>query len=281
MKGKGGENMIIIPKTAYDFLFDKEHLSDYDMMLCKFDKSSSETVSMGSNITFNTVKPAMSDTNFLSSTSYEETISATFQICKNGCRTNCIEISSEEISMITRWLCRKEYCKLKLFQDGYEDIYFVGSFNNPQLIKIGGKISGLEITFVSNAPYGYLDTVMLNFKTSTTSPFVINNFSHEIGNLYPSVFTCKCLEDGDLTIKNSLDTKDIVVNNCIKDEVITLDGIHKIISSNVVAHESIYNDFNYNFFRLVNTYYDFNNKITTSIPCEIHIEYNPIRKVGI
>lgn len=273
--------MSLIPKLACDFLFDKEQLSDYGMILCNFDGNGDGTFSFGNNITFNTVKPALSNVNFLSSVTYEDTITTTFQMCKNTCNNTELTLYPDEISAITRWLCRKECCKLKIYQDGYEDLYFNGSFNNPQEIKIGGKICGLEFTFVSNAPYAYLDSVILNFTTSSASSFCINNLSHEVGNLYPSKFTCKCLTNGDLIIKNSLDTKSVELKNCIKGEIITLDGIHKIIESNVVAHENIYNDFNYNFFRLVSTYYDFNNIITTSIPCEISLEYNPIRKVGI
>lgn len=277
---------MVIPKVAYDFLFDDERLSDYNMMLCSFDSGGVETVSMGNNITFNTVKPALSDTNFFIGTSYDEMLTATFQICKNVCNkknySRGLPITSEEISSITRWLGRREsFHKLKIFQEGYENIYFLGNFNNFQTIKVGGEVVGLETTFVSNAPYGYLDSIIFDFTTTASSPYVINNLSHETGILYPSVFTCKCLQNGDLKIMNSLDSKYVEVKNCIKDEVITLDGKHKIISSNVVAHGKLYNDFNYNFFRLINTYHESDNSITTSIPCEIHTEYNPIRKVGI
>lgn len=271
-----------IPKVAFDFLYDREKLSDYNMILCTFDDSSRETVSMGNNLVFHTIRPALSDRNFLVNCSYEEPLSTTFQICKNTCHHEKPVITSEEINAIVRWLGKKDtYHKFKIFQNGYEDIFFTGSFNNFQTIKIDGQIYGLEFTFVSDSPYGYLDTIALDFTTASSVGYDINNFSHETGHLYPAVFTCRCLTDGDLQILNSLDSEITEVKNCIKDEIITLDGQHKIIDSNVKTHAKLYNDFNYNFFKLINTYYETNNTITTSIPCEIHIEYNPIRKVGL
>lgn len=43
----------------------------------------------------------------------------------------------------------------------------------------------------------------------------------------------------------------------------------------------MYNDFNYKFFRLVNTEGARENVITVSLPCQIDIVYVPIRKIGI
>lgn len=266
---------------TYDFLFDNEHLSSYNMILCDFNGEASETISMGNSLTFNTIKPSLSDSNFLSSSSYDEVLSATIQICKNFCNNEDIELSVEDISNLNRWLCRKEFHRFKIFQDGYEDIYFQGSFNNPQAIKANGKIIGLEYTFTSDSPYGYLDTISVDFTTSASTPFTLTNFSHEIGILYPSDFSCKCLTKGNLVISNSLDLKSVSVANCSANEIIKLDGKRKIIYSSDSGHTTLYNDFNYNFFRLVGLYDNVINEITTSIPCEIHLEYNPIRKVGI
>lgn len=269
---------------AIDFMYDKELLSDYDMMLCQFENNNGiEIVSMGNNLQFNTIQPAGSDSILLVNAKYEEQITFTIQICKRKCNLNNadMQIMPEEMSLITRWLVRKDkYYPFKILQDGYEDIFFRGSFNNPQVIKIAGVVYGLELTFISDSPYAYLDTVYQDFSTDSTHSYSLIDMSHEIGHIYPSVFTCKCLESGDLQIVNAIENRVTEIKGCIKDEIITLDGIHKIISSNVPTHK-LYNDFNYNYFRIANTYWNKKNIISTSISCDIYIEYNPIRKVSI
>ncbi len=264
-----------------DFIYAGERLSDYQMMLCRFDGGSGEAVSAGSNLNFNTVRPAGSDRFFLANTSYEEPLTTTFQICKNRCHTLDMSIKPEELSALLRWLGRKDgYHKLKLYQPDYENLFFIGSFHNIQEIKTGNCIHGLEITFLSDSPYAYMDTVELDFTADQSNPHTIVNLSHETGHLYPSVFSCKCLSSGNLQITNSIENRTTEIKNCVKDEIITLQGQTKEINSSKTDH-MLYNDFNYNYFRLANTYHNNRNIITTSIPCEIHIEYNPIRKVGL
>ena len=62
-------------------------------------------------------------------------------------------------------------------------------------------------------------------------------------------------------------------------EVITLHGAEQIIESNYSSH-SIYDDFNFKFLRIVNTYENKNNILTFSIPVECTLTYSPIKKVG-
>lgn len=273
---------MIIPQTGMDFLYDTERLSFFNMMICNFDGSSMETVSLGNNLTFNIIQPSLSDKRFLVNTKYEEPLSITFQIGKNPCLDNERDyITSPEISALLRWLGRKDgFHKFKIYQQGYEDIWFNGSFNNFSAIRIRGLIRGLEVTFVADSPYGYLDTVELTFTTDVNKPVNVTNFSYETGYLYPTVFTCKCLASGNLLITNAIENRVTEIRNCVKDEIITLDGIHKIISTSVSSH-NLCNDFNYEWFRLSNSYYNNINPISSSLPCEIHMEYNPIRKVGI
>ena len=270
----------MIPSVAINFLYDDEKLSDYGMILCKFDNSSSETVSAGNNLVFNTVKSCNSDKNHFIGSSYEEPLSITFQICKDDSNDNNNTISSEELTSLLRWLSRRDgFHKFKIYQKGYENTYFYGNFNNIQQIKIGGELCGLELTFITDSPYGYED-ISFDLTTAALTGYNIYNMSSETGHLYPKVFTCKCLQSGDLTIHNSIENRTTEIKNCVKDEIISIDGNHKIIETSVPTHK-IYNDFNYNYFRLGSTYEDNLNTITTSIPCEIHIEYEAVRKVGL
>ena len=270
----------MIPSVATNFLYDNEKLSDYGMILCKFDSNTMETVSVGNNITFNTIKTSTSDKNYLVNITYEEPLTTTFHICKNDCTSENKYITPEELTSLLRWLARRDkYHKFKIYQEGYEGIFFYGSFNNIQQIKVGGSVCGLELTFTTDSPYGY-EYISFDFTTTASVGYDIYNMSTETGHLYPKVFTCKCLQSGDLTIYNSIENRTTEIKNCVKDEIISIDGNHKIIETSVPTHK-IYNDFNYNYFRLGNTYEYNLNTITTSIPCEIHIEYESVRKVGL
>lgn len=105
----------------------------------------------------------------------------------------------------------------------------------------------------------------------------INNMSYEEGYIYPYT-EITVLEDGDLDIYSVLENRNTIIKNCVVDEVITMD--YPIIQSSVQSH-NIQNDFNWNFFRIANTYDNSRNDLTTSIPCKIQIRYSPIVKVGL
>ena len=87
------------------------------------------------------------------------------------------------------------------------------------------------------------------------------------------------MKDGNLTIKNSLDNEMFGIKNCLNGETITVDCISKIIETDKSAHD-IFNDFNYNYFRLLRNDDTDNNKLTVSLPCKIEFVVNEPRKVG-
>ena len=270
----------MLPNAATNFLYDNEKLSDYGMILCQFDRGGMETVSIGNNLTFNTVRTGISDRNYLASVTYEEPLSTTFQICKYNCREENGYISPEELTSLLRWLSRRDgFHRFEIYQKGFEGTFFMGSFNNIQQLKSGQGICGLELTFITDSPYGYED-IILDFTTAPSVGYSIFNMSNETGHLYPKVFTCKCLASGNLQIHNSIENRITELKNCVKDEIITIDGNHKIIESSVPTHK-LYNDFNYNYFRLGSEYENNLNVITASLPCGIHIEYESVRKAGL
>ena len=74
-----------------------------------------------------------------------------------------------------------------------------------------------------------------------------------------------------------------VINNCKQGEVIEMSGDTQIITSSLSSstHSTLYDDFNYAYFRLANTYDNRVNKLTFSLACQITLTYNFIRKVGM
>lgn len=106
----------------------------------------------------------------------------------------------------------------------------------------------------------------------------IFDISHEEGYIYPYTEITIGDTGGDLRIYNELENREVVVKNCKSGEVITMD--YPVIQSDDETH-NIQNDFEWNFFRIANTYEKRRNDLTISIPCTIKLEYSPIVKVGL
>lgn len=264
-----------------DFEYAGFLLSDFGYIMCSFDGGSQETISNGSNITFNTSPILHGSKYVLTSTSYEECLSTTFQICKNPCNVSDqadMEIDNEELSLLMRWLNRKEFHELRFIEEGYENIYFEGSFNISKIM-LGGKLMGLELNLVTNRPYGLYEPVKRLFNiTEANQTISFKDISDEMGYIYPTEFEVTCNAAGDLMIYNEMEKRETTIKNCIAGEVIKMN--YPVISSSVTEHK-IQNDFNYNFFRIANEYNDKTNRITFSMPCSVKFVYQPVKKVGV
>ena len=109
----------------------------------------------------------------------------------------------------------------------------------------------------------------------------INDTSYEEGFIYPyTEITIGDIgeEKKNLRIYNAIENRETYITNCKSGEVITMD--YPVIKSSDSSH-NIQNDFNWNFFRVANTYENSRNDLTISLPCSIRIKYSPIVKVGL
>lgn len=270
-----------------NFEYAGEMLSDYGMMVCSFNGSGGiETVSSGSDITFNQAKVFGSNYFNLYSSAYEAPLSTTFQICKNpqAVKNNDeMTLSVELVSSLQRWLCRKgSYNRFKIAKYGFEHIYWNGTFTCRQ-ISLNGCIIGLELTLLTDAPYAYMDEVSVEYDCPAGTSFDVYDSSDELTDINvqnrPDI-EITLLSAGDFILENSLDNKITRIKNCLANEVITIQGKCQIIHSSISSH-NVANDFNYYFPRLISTYSDSRNTFTPNLSCKIKLSYSPIRKVGI
>lgn len=260
-----------------DFQYDNEFGSDYMLMPCLFDSNGGvETVDFGSQFSGEAISIVGTDETVNVNNTYSSMRFPTFQACKIDSSCNPLPISAEEFSKINRWLNRKESHKFKIKEESYENIYFLGKFN-VQAIKINESIQGVSLTFQSDYPYGFVDEISINYKNC--KEFMIYDHSDETGDIYP-ITTIKCLEPGTLRIANSMDNEILEINNCVANEVITIDNKHSVITSTVGTHD-LCNDFNYNYFKICNTYNERRNNYSSTLNIDITIKYSPVRKVGI
>ena len=278
---------------CYDFSYDNKCLSDFGFIVCKFDSSGMETISNGSTITFNTVSTMHGMKKELTSSQYDECISATFQICKHSCTSGIQKISLIEVREIMRWLNRKGFHKFKLLEEDYIDLFFEASFNVSK-IEINGEVYGFELEMTTNRPFALQEARTITFKNTkedieNNRVRLISNMSDEEGYVYPemTVEITDLLssddgsEDNILDIYNETEDRHSIVKNCEIGEVLTFN--YPIIQSSLGDGRSsqIQKDFNWVFFRMANSFGNRINKVHFSLPCTITIKYNPIVKVGI
>lgn len=264
---------------AYDFEYDGQYLSDYGFTICSFNNSSDfEVVSAGSQITFNTVSRHRGKKYSLTGTQYDECVTTTFDICKDPCVYSDLLITNDEYREIVRWLNRNKFLKFQILNEDEEEdaCYYDASFNVEKVV-INKELYGLEITMESNRPFGYGQELTFTWTVSDIAKsYTLCDMSDEIGYTYPSL-TITCAESGNLKLYNEMEDSTMVINNVSSGEVISIDGSTHIITSSLSDH-NLYDDFNFEFFKIGNVLGDRNNKITSSLKCTITLKYAPIIK---
>lgn len=262
---------------TYDFEYDGIRLSDREFVICSFGDKGLETVSDGAQVSFNVVSTLNGLKHELTSTTYEDCLEATLQICKHSCNKGIQEITETEHRQLTKWLSRRKFLKFKLLDKEHIDLYYEAIINVSK-IELDGKLYGFELEIKTNRPHSLKEPRTININnTITNGKHSINDTSHEEGHIYP--FTeIVVYEDGNLNIHNAIEDRNTYIANCVAGEVITMD--YPTIKSSISSH-NIQNDFNWNFFRVANTFENSRNDLTISLPCSIKVKYSPIIKVGL
>lgn len=269
---------------ALDFEYDGLNLSDFGCTICTFDSPGTENITMGSVITFNTTPVQGSNKFLLSNITYEECLESDFEICKNPCgiyNNEKMYFSVEEQRQIMRWLNRGEYLKFRILDDGYENIYYEGSFYNIEKIEVSGNVAGFHLYLKTNSPFAFHRTEEFKFDiVSVNGTYTIFDISDKIGYVYADM-EITCNQSGTLRIINSVDNRTTEIKNCSAGEVISMNNM-MIIETSLNSHKSsLMNDFNYQFPRISNSFSERGNTFTFSLPCSVVLKYTPVMKVGI
>ena len=263
---------------AYDFEFDSHRLSDFGCIIANFDGEKGLETIDGAEISFNTISSLGGSKSHLISTQYESCLETTIQIAKYSCSTDIQEISSTEFREISSWLNRRKFLKFKILDENHIDIYYMASVASIGRIELNGRLMGLELNIVTNSPHAFKEPRIITIKNLVVDgKHSINDTSYEEGYIYPYI-EITINADGNLNIYNAIEDRNTYIANCVAGEVITMD--YPVIRSSVSSH-NIQNDFNWNFFRVANTYENSRNDLIISLPCSIKIEYSPIVKVGL
>ena len=268
--------------NCLDFEFDGHKLSDYGCVIGILNGVPDSQSSSGADLQFSQGHGSRRDIFDLYDTHYEEPYVISFTICKDPCanpKQEDMYFTPTEISNLQHWLCRRNgYYKFKIDQEGYENIFWMGNFQSQQ-ITMGGNCIGFALTLTTNAPYAFKEAVTQTSNCTSNHSFTINSVSQEEGYIIPNM-TIQISQAGDLILANNRDTREMLIDNCLANETITIDGSHLIITSTNSAHD-LGHDFNYYFPRIFTAFGNTANNYTVNLNCIITTTYNPIIKIGL
>lgn len=259
-----------------DFIFDGRTLSSMGYMLIFENQDDKIDVS---NITFYNVKGSRNDCSYRAGYKYETNYTGTYYIMKNICdNTEDQDMDDDDISELTRWLCRKQYKWFRFIDPDNDDIWYQ-VYCTVKKEELQNKAIGVELTINTNAPYGFSREIVSTYTTTASSKrFKLFMNSDEEGYIYPDV-TIKVKESGDLRFKNVTEGRITALDNCVAGETITFLGNIQQINS-TVKHDFI-EEYNYKIPRLHNLYTINENIFECNLNCDITFKYREVRKVGL
>lgn len=274
-----------------EFIFDGISCREYDLIICSFEGVQSGGITAGNQIEFTTFKAPGSGRWIKTSSSYNEQLSFTFQICKRrySPQGGIDPISEQELAFLMRWLVRKDYKRLQFIQEGYENIIYNCQINAERYM-IAGQCYGLTLTVICDAPFGWSQPMTTTISSSTSKTVHLYDSSDEIGEVYPSIDLYVKESTQDIQIENLLTGTKTVIKNCVPGEVIFMENM-KIKSSECKEskdkrgydgnHTTLFNDFNYQWLTIGNTFNNRENVIIVTGNCDVTLNWCVPRKAVI
>lgn len=264
-----------------DFEYDGILASEFGFRPCYFDTDDGE-IRPVFDINMHLVKASRSDDFYSTYAGYDEALQFTLGMVTDPCDLDFENppVPPERITEVYRWLTRKTFKKFRPIYDdeSFPNIFCNATFNViPQTAM--GHVIGFSLTGITNAPYAYYDQQRVQSDPEENYLIFIDNSDQE-GHIYlDAEITIK--GSGDFMLVNEMEPhKKTIIKNCESGEVITFDGKRKQIKSSK-PHQTLMNDFNYQFPRAVNRWNDRVNLFTANLPFEMSVRYYPICKGGL
>lgn len=301
---------------ATDFIYDGQRLSDLGYMICQFDEGGGfATDSAGSSIEFSQVPVNSGRRYILTGAKYNTPFEGQISICKpcgdafteseygalmrwlNRPDYHNLYLGSDSFEYVTGYSVSSSGITATAsdgnetafstivglagaktsMANNYVETHYRGTFN-VEKVEHRGEIIGFTLTFISDGPFGYAAPVTYAFSLTASSSYTITDDSDEVGYIYPASLQVTCSSAGNLTLTNSIESRETTVNNVTSGEILTCDNNIATLDTSKSAHD-VLSDFNYKFLRIANTYTTRTNTITSTLPCSIVLTYTPRRKV--
>lgn len=264
------------------FMYDGVNSEDYGYCIASFDGNNGVSgITTDSQRNFNQVMLSNGALHPFTCATYDNYLEMTFSIIKDPCKSDNESpvLSVDDMRFLKRWLNRPSAHKFAIIDEEYEGIFWEGSCNIEEVVYNGERV-GVNITLITNRPYGLFESVTENGSVDSNNPLTVVTGSDEVGSIYPKEMIITCKEAGTLRIHNNHQPdRKFVIKNCVQGEKIIIDDTLQITSSK--SHTTLANDCNYMFPMLYTKFDTDINYFYSSIPTDIIISFNPVAKVVI
>lgn len=265
---------------ATKFMYDNISSDKFNIIICSFGENSGiSNAKEVSEITIDNGKVTGSDKWLKIKSDYSSPLSFTFNVCKK----DCSEFSSIERRTMSAWLTSSHggYKPMQFYSQEYCNIIFYAKCTTLEKNTVAGKVIGFQLTFTTNAPYGFTPEKELNINmTSSTQTLNIMNSSDEVDvMLYPKL-EITILQNCNFSIKNNRVNRTFSISNCTSGEIIMVDPEVGYINSSKRGSDII-SAFNKVWFGLYCDMADMSNSVTINGKANIKITCSYPRKVGV
>lgn len=287
------------------FEFNGISSKDVGIRIVSIDNNQNGEFKSNNKMEYNTSKATQTNRWNMHGFHYENPLSFSFQIMKwnKYKKEPNDEFTPAEQASCKRWLERTDrYKYLRFLTDKYEHIYF-HCILTVQWYEIAGQCAGATVYVTCDSAKAYSEIQTFETNTQSNSTFTLYNNADSIGQTEMELIEIEVLQNGKISISNDLLSaflpqrmqyqNKMEIDNCLKGEVLVINGLTKQISSNK-THETLADDYNYSPICLVNfeeqpVYTGGNgfhqkriNTFTNNgVPCNISIAYRTDRQVVI
>lgn len=278
---------------ANEFIYDGISCREYNIMICSFDGADDGEMTAGSEIEFTYFKAPNTNRFLTTSATYNTQLVIPFEICKYVCSDPNDDVFTErEIVFIERWLNQKTLIPkyLQFVQEGYEDIYYRCTISLQKKI-ISGRCVGFICEATCDAPFGWSEEQTLIIESTTSTAIQYYDSSDEIGEIIPEITITSNADNQTILLRNTLSQKALRIQNCMKDETISLTSQMTLSSDECIPvengtgftgkHSTFFDDFNYQWFTIANTFNENENPIVVMGNCKVEMKWRYPRKAVV
>lgn len=181
-----------------------------------------------------------------------------------------------------RWINRilsgkKGYQWMKLISyELDEDLWYRARIHSISYRRIGGNITGIVLSMECDSCFAWSKENNITIVAKADQHFYVYNDSDDLNNYVYPYSSIHSSSTGKLIITNISDSWISEINNVKRNEKITIDSQHQIITSSL-SHDLLLNDFNLGWIRLIpgKNEYVSNQNITFTL------KFRVPRKVGV
>lgn len=189
------------------------------------------------------------------------------RLCENDCR-----------SVLRTLTSGNGYQWLKLvLQEPDEDLWYRAKANSISYKRINGHVAGMIVSFECDSCFAWTKENVIVVNAEAGRPFYIYVNSDDMNNyVFPTV-ELRPSSTG-LSLVNTSDNRwKTSIKNIRQNEMITLDSRRQIVTSNTTSHESLMDDFNLGWPRLIPG----KNEYVSDSNVAIVMKFRAPRKAGV